>query len=91
MADVEIQDFKVDIPKEEVDRLHRKLQDTRLPAREIVPHSGDRYGETCSILTRGFLHGTSNTGLIKALAMNGLRRCWRDGHMILIGSTYKNS
>ncbi|RMJ22095.1 epoxide hydrolase [Aspergillus sp. HF37] len=38
MDDIEIRDFKVDIPTKEVDRLHHKLQDTRLPAREIVPN-----------------------------------------------------
>ena len=47
MADnFNIEPFKVDIPKEEVDRLKRKLQDTRLPPREIVPNAGNRYGPT---------------------------------------------
>ncbi|KAL0944676.1 putative epoxide hydrolase [Colletotrichum truncatum] len=40
----DIQDFKVDIPREEVDRLHRKLKDTRLPGRPIVPDAGANYG-----------------------------------------------
>ncbi|RMY68294.1 hypothetical protein D0863_07221 [Hortaea werneckii] len=39
-----IKPFKVDIPGEEVRRLHRKLKDTRLPPKEIVPNAGDRYG-----------------------------------------------
>lgn len=39
-----IKPFKVDIPDEEVKRLHRKLKDTRLPPKEIVPNAGDRYG-----------------------------------------------
>lgn len=42
----EIKSFKVDIPKEEVDRLKRKLKDTRLPPKEIVPDAGTRYGPT---------------------------------------------
>jgi hypothetical protein len=44
MADSEIVPFKVDIPRSEVDRLKRKLQDTRLPPKEIVPGAGNKYG-----------------------------------------------
>lgn len=44
MADSDIVPFNVDIPQSEVDRLKRKLQDTRLPPREIVPDAGDKYG-----------------------------------------------
>lgn len=40
----EIRPFKVDIPVSEVERLQRKLQDTRLPGREIVPNAGSQYG-----------------------------------------------
>ncbi|KAK5075614.1 hypothetical protein LTS08_001318 [Lithohypha guttulata] len=46
MADSDIQPFKVDIPQSEVDRLKRKLKDTRLPPREIVPGAGTKYGPT---------------------------------------------
>ena len=46
MADGEIKPFKVDIPKEEVDRLKRKLKDTRLPPKPIVPEAGNKYGPT---------------------------------------------
>lgn len=42
----EITTFKVDIPQSEVDRLKRKLQDTRLPPKEIVPNAGSKYGPT---------------------------------------------
>lgn len=42
----DIKPFKVDIPKEEVDRLKRKLKDTRLPPKEIVPNAGTKYGPT---------------------------------------------
>ncbi|RAK97958.1 epoxide hydrolase family protein [Aspergillus ibericus CBS 121593] len=42
----EIKPFRVDIPKEEVERLKRKLQDTRLPGRPIVPNAGTSYGPT---------------------------------------------
>ncbi|KAL4955673.1 Alpha/Beta hydrolase protein [Aspergillus filifer] len=44
MAASDIHPFKVDIPKAEVDRLKRKLDDTRLPPREIVPGAGESYG-----------------------------------------------
>lgn len=40
-----IRPFKVDVPDDEIARLKRKLQDTRLPKREIVPDAGDDYGE----------------------------------------------
>jgi len=46
MADGEIKPFIVDIPNEEVDRLKRKLKDTRLPPKPIVPDAGDKYGPT---------------------------------------------
>ena len=44
MPESDIIPFKVDIPKEEVDRLKRKLKDTRLPPKEIVPNAGSKYG-----------------------------------------------
>lgn len=46
MSTSNITPFKVDIPKSEVDRLKRKLQDTRLPPKEIVPNAGSAYGPT---------------------------------------------
>ncbi|KAF7195920.1 putative epoxide hydrolase [Pseudocercospora fuligena] len=46
MSSEEIKSFKVDIPQAEVDRLKRKLKDTRLPPREIVPDAGSKYGPT---------------------------------------------
>lgn len=47
MAELQdIQPFKVDIPQEEVDRLKRKLKDTRLPPKPIVPDAGNKYGPT---------------------------------------------
>lgn len=39
-----IQPFKIDIPKDEIDRLKRKLQDTRIPKQPIVPGAGSDYG-----------------------------------------------
>lgn len=42
----DIKPFKIDVPQSEVDRLKRKLQDTRLPGREIVPGAGDTLGES---------------------------------------------
>jgi hypothetical protein len=53
MADSDIVPFKVDIPRSEVDRLKRKLQDTRLPPKEIVPGAGNKYGminDTCTFM-----------------------------------------
>lgn len=46
MGDSDVKDFKVDIPVGEVDRLKRKLKDTRLPPKEIVPNAGKKYGPT---------------------------------------------
>ena len=40
----DIQAFDPNIPKEEVDRLFRKLKDTRLPEIPVVPDAGDDYG-----------------------------------------------
>jgi len=39
-----VRPFKVDIPRTEVDRLLRKLKDTRIPTQEIVPGAGSDYG-----------------------------------------------
>lgn len=44
MSNPGIQQFKINIPPQEVDRLQRKLNDTRLPPREIVPGAGTNYG-----------------------------------------------
>jgi hypothetical protein len=40
----DIKPFDPTIPREEVDRLFRKLADTRLPETPIVPDAGDDYG-----------------------------------------------
>jgi hypothetical protein len=40
----DISPFDPNIPKEEVDRLFRKLSDTRLPEIPVVPDAGDDYG-----------------------------------------------
>lgn len=40
----EVMAFKVDIPSTKVERLQRKLRDTRLPGRPIVPDAGTSYG-----------------------------------------------
>ena len=44
-----IRPFKIDFSDDEVARLKRKLQDTRLPTEEIVPNAGDDYGEAFSL------------------------------------------
>lgn len=36
--------FDPTIPREDVDRLFRKLGDTRLPGVPVVPDAGDEYG-----------------------------------------------
>jgi hypothetical protein len=43
-----IRSFDPKVPQEEVDRLFRKLADTRLPEHPIVPDAGDDYGITVS-------------------------------------------
>lgn len=51
MAESDIVPLKVDIPRSEVDRLKRKLHDTRLPPKAIVPGAGNKYGmmsDTCT-------------------------------------------
>jgi hypothetical protein len=40
----EIKPFDPNIPQEEVDRLFRKLKDTRLPETPVVPDAGADYG-----------------------------------------------
>jgi hypothetical protein len=40
----DIKPFDPSIPKDEIDRLFRKLADTRLPETPIVPDAGDNYG-----------------------------------------------
>ena len=44
MASPEIRPFRIDVPVEEVERLKRKLRDTRLPGRPIVPNAGSSFG-----------------------------------------------
>ena len=45
----EVKPFDPNIPQEEVDRLFRKLKDTRLPGVPIVPDAEDDYGASqCS-------------------------------------------
>lgn len=52
----DITPFRVDVPEAEVERLKRKLQDTRLPPRPIVPDAGTKYGlrapQTCLTFER---------------------------------------
>lgn len=40
-----IRPFKIDIPQSEVDRLQRKLRDTRIPQKPIIPDAGEDYGK----------------------------------------------
>ncbi|KAJ5395136.1 alpha/beta-hydrolase [Penicillium crustosum] len=51
--------FKIEVSENEVDRLRRKLEDTRLPGREIVTGAGDRYGPSygwASGLVHSWIH-----------------------------------
>jgi hypothetical protein len=41
----DVKPFDPTIPKDEVDRLFRKLGDTRLPEIPVVPDAGDDYGK----------------------------------------------
>lgn len=42
----EIKPFKIDIPQQEVERYYRKIKDTRVPTKDIVPNAGSDYGFT---------------------------------------------
>ncbi|KAK8062101.1 glucose-regulated protein precursor [Apiospora hydei] len=44
MTSTEIREFDPTIPTEEVERLWRRLRDTRLPETPVVPDAGDDYG-----------------------------------------------
>ncbi|KAK6858886.1 epoxide hydrolase [Apiospora arundinis] len=44
MASTQVSEFDPTIPKEEVERLWRKLKDTRVPETPVVPDAGDDYG-----------------------------------------------
>lgn len=46
----EIKSFDPNIPKDEVERLFRKLKDTRLPEQPIVPDAGWDYGRNFSAI-----------------------------------------
>ena len=60
MPESDIVPFKVDIPQSEVDRLKRKLQDTRLPPKEIVPGAGNKYGVFSDMRTSIVQHSVSS-------------------------------
>lgn len=42
----EIKPFQISIPDAEVERYYRKIRDTRVPTRDIVPNAGTDYGFT---------------------------------------------
>ena len=46
----DIKPFDPNIPQDEVDRLFRKLKDTRLPETPVVPDAGDDYGRSTTLL-----------------------------------------
>ncbi|KAF2134906.1 alpha/beta-hydrolase [Dothidotthia symphoricarpi CBS 119687] len=52
----EIKSFNPEIPKEEVDRLFRKLADTRLPKEPIVPDAGEDYGPSLEWTNKLYNH-----------------------------------
>jgi hypothetical protein len=43
---VKIRSFAIEVPVDEVHRMKRKLRDTRIPQKPIVPEAGDDYGHT---------------------------------------------
>lgn len=47
----EIRPFKIDIPQPEVERVLRRLKDTRIPTSDIVPGAGSDYGITTKWVT----------------------------------------
>ena len=47
---VNIRPFTIDVPATEVERMKRKLTDSRIPQQEIVPGAGDDYGEPLAAL-----------------------------------------
>lgn len=53
--------FDPNIPKEEVDRLFRKLADTRLPEIPVVPDAGDEYGRSLVFHTSFYKSFSSNS------------------------------
>lgn len=42
---IEIRSTSIDAPPEEIERMKRKLRDTRIPQKEIVPGAGEDYGK----------------------------------------------
>lgn len=46
MAVFDIKAFKFDIPKQEVDRFLRRLEDTRVPTSSIIPEAESKYGQS---------------------------------------------
>lgn len=44
---VNIKPFKIEVSADEVNRMKRKLRDTRIPQNPIVPDAGDDYGQWC--------------------------------------------
>lgn len=56
----EVKPFKIDIPKEEVERYYQKIRDTRVPTQDIVPNAGSDYGFTTEWATDLFRTWTDN-------------------------------
>ncbi|KAL4934017.1 Alpha/Beta hydrolase protein [Aspergillus undulatus] len=52
----DIHPFEVDIPPAEVERLQRKLNDTRIPDREIIRGAGEKYED----INLHFVHARAN-------------------------------
>ena len=56
----EIKPFKISISDTEVDRYYRKIRDTRVPTKDIVPNAGSDYGFTTEWATELYQEWANN-------------------------------
>lgn len=68
MSSEQIRPFDPTIPQEEVDRLFRKLKDTRLPSQPIVPDAGEDYGPSLEWIQKLYNHWLNEFSWSKAQA-----------------------
>lgn len=63
-----IKPFDIDIPDSEIQRLYRKLKDTRVPIKDIVPGAGADYGFTTEWATSLYSYWLNSYSWPKALS-----------------------
>ena len=66
MTSEEIKPFDPTIPQQEVDRLFRKLKDTRLPQTPIVPDAGEDYGPSLEWINKLYTYWSEQYSWEKA-------------------------